>query len=82
MNLNNSNEHNEITKGDKPTEVVSSKCLDLHIGGLVLIVPLEVPCRDVHLAPGPSEEHAGKLLGLLLGCHPEVGTSQILHASR
>ena len=62
--------------------MVSSKCLDLHIGGPVLIVPLEVPRRALHLAPGPSEEHAGKLLGLLLGCHAEVGTSQVLHASR
>ena len=57
------------------------ECLDLHLGGLVLALPLEVRHRAVLLAPG-SEEHAGQLLGFLLGCHAEVGSSQVLHASR
>ena len=51
-------------------------CLDLHLGGLVLSLPLEVPRHAVHLATGPSEEHAGQLPVLLLGCHAEVVTSQ------
>ena len=58
------------------------ECLDLQ-GSLVLLLPLEVPHHVVHIAPDPREEPAGQLLlSLFLACHAEVGTSQVLHASR
>jgi hypothetical protein len=36
-----------------------------------------VPCHDVHLAAGPSVGDVQSLLHFVLGCHADVGTSQV-----
>ena len=43
--------------------------------GLDVSLPYQVPCHAVHLAACPSVGDVQSLLGLVLGCHAEVGTS-------
>ena len=79
---------NGTKDSDKAHRLVSSRfcaaveCLVGEPKGPVVPLPRNRPRHAVHLAAGPSVGDVQSLLGLVLGCHAEVSTSQVSSVSR